>query len=309
METASRQVGEALHERMRVVGVGVAIGADDRQAAGSPITRKELQQPERRLVRPVQIVEHEHERRDLRGGGEHVDHGVEQPEPRSIVKVVRRRCLPEEAPELLAVAVELPPQVVSIARGDEGTDKLSPGPVGGRALALPATRPQHGRRHSRRDLPDQPRLADAGLAADEGHDALSELRRLYGGDQGMKLRLPTDERCRHGGAQGGTSPARPVLRIRRHPSILPSSPPDGGDPAGRARRAPSTTPAASALGFGTSYYYVVRSYMHPWRNADFRRGAPSTSPLCRRPPCSGGCRERRAARARKWLVRMAVGCG
>jgi hypothetical protein len=48
------------------------------------------------------------------------------------------------------------------------------------SLTIPAARPQHRARNSRRDLGDKTGLADPGLAADEGHRALADLGRRHG---------------------------------------------------------------------------------------------------------------------------------
>ena len=57
------QVGERRGERMRARELGVAIGADDEQAAALRAAQQVTQQRQRRLARPVEVVEHEQHRR------------------------------------------------------------------------------------------------------------------------------------------------------------------------------------------------------------------------------------------------------
>ena len=56
------QLGECLRERVPARELDVAVGADEQQARAGELARDELEQAQRSLVRPVQIVEHEHER-------------------------------------------------------------------------------------------------------------------------------------------------------------------------------------------------------------------------------------------------------
>jgi hypothetical protein len=73
------------HQRgQRVVGgldLDVAVGADEQQALEPRVLRDELQQPHRLRVRPVQVVEHHHDRLPLRRRDERAGDRVVDLEP------------------------------------------------------------------------------------------------------------------------------------------------------------------------------------------------------------------------------------
>ena len=62
VEVLSPQRGDHVGERMGAVELDVAIRAHDQDALATQVARQVLQQQERRLVGPVEVVEHEHDR-------------------------------------------------------------------------------------------------------------------------------------------------------------------------------------------------------------------------------------------------------
>ena len=74
------EVAEHVRERMAAVEVGVAVRAEEEHAHRRRRPEQVTEQDERRLVGPVQVVEHEHHGRRGRDLGEQVGDRVEQPE-------------------------------------------------------------------------------------------------------------------------------------------------------------------------------------------------------------------------------------
>ena len=75
------EVGERGGERMGAGELGVAVGADDEQPRGLGAAQDVAEQRQRRLAGPVQVVEHEQDRRLLRPGAQQLGDGVEQGQP------------------------------------------------------------------------------------------------------------------------------------------------------------------------------------------------------------------------------------
>ena len=58
----ARELGESLRQRMAAAQLDVAIGADQQQASRAQLAREELEQEQRGLVGPVQVVEDDDQR-------------------------------------------------------------------------------------------------------------------------------------------------------------------------------------------------------------------------------------------------------
>ena len=212
VDTAVGQFGEAAHQRMTDVQVGVAVGPDDREPAGPWIATDELQQPQRCLVRPVEIVDDQGEGPGLGGSGEHIDDGVEEPEPCALGRT-HGLGLAQQAAQRLIVGSGGCPRTGRPISGHRGADQLLPGPERRRSVPLPAVGPQRRVRDPRRDLSHETRLPDAGLATDEGDPPVTDPGRRDGRDQSAQLGLSTDEPLLHGprwsrSATGRSSPYR-----------------------------------------------------------------------------------------------------
>jgi hypothetical protein len=87
----ARETAERLEQRMLARHLDVAVGADHEQAGRAHLASEELEEKERRLVRPVHVVEHEDERLADRRGLEEGGDAVEEPEARLLGLERRRR--------------------------------------------------------------------------------------------------------------------------------------------------------------------------------------------------------------------------
>ncbi len=154
----------------------VAVRADYEEPGGLQLSRHEPEEEQRPLVGPMEILEDEYERTGRGGGAEHGADGVEEPEASLVGRDLGGlQCrdagvdLWYEADDLVGDAAGRAYDLAAACRG-EPTQKLNPRPIGGRAVVLPAARPQHvrtGRCSTRAELLGEPSLADARLAAEE----------------------------------------------------------------------------------------------------------------------------------------------
>ena len=90
-EPLAGELGERLRERVPARELHVAVGADEEQAHARELARDELEQAQRSLVGPVQVVEHEHERLRPRGALQEGGERVEEAEARLLRVLERRR--------------------------------------------------------------------------------------------------------------------------------------------------------------------------------------------------------------------------
>jgi hypothetical protein len=204
------------------------------------------EQPERGLVGPVHVVEHEREGLAFRGGAQDGHHAFEQREAGLLgVRAGGRAALPvpgerrQRAPvpvvdrwrrrHVLAVGLE------------QRSQRLAPRPVSRRPAALRAASPEDprgGRGQPARELLHETRLADARLAGDGERSAVSGTGLAEARREQLELALPPDELRlawplgdhRWDGG-GGRSPApraderpaeRAARRLRRNRAVLPS---------------------------------------------------------------------------------------
>ena len=156
---------------------------------------QEQQQPQRRDVGPVQIVEDDHQR----------------PDRRSFAQVGRCRVVGAEAHGGLVTEDAVARLVRTGQHGEDRlapaavprqrADHLDPGPVARRALALPAG-PPHGDRAAclrvRGRFGGERGLTDAGLAGQEYDSARAGHRGIDGRMQRVNGQPPPDQHiCRH----------------------------------------------------------------------------------------------------------------
>jgi hypothetical protein len=141
---------------------------------------QELQQQQRRVVRPVQIVEHQHQRLGAAGVLQELGDAVEETEAH-LIRLERRRR--RQTGETLAhvgdhlgdvgrARSHLGAQRLRVALVYVGAHDLHPGPVGGCPGALVTASPENLRAAQPRvgaELLRRARLADAGLAHQHQH--------------------------------------------------------------------------------------------------------------------------------------------
>ena len=190
---------------MRAGELGVAIVAEDEDALTAQFGRDVPEQEQRRLVRPVQVVEHDQQRGIGDVGAQQVRVRLEQPELRGVgVEDVGRRDVVrllaeagEDARELGAVAgVEAVGDAVEAELLRVAVARLHPRPVGWGAGGLVGAPPDHATAAHACvgfELEAGARLADAGLADDHRDRAMARERLVEGGAQAVELGLPADE--------------------------------------------------------------------------------------------------------------------
>ncbi len=183
----------------------VSVGADDEERAVTEAAGEEAEQEQRGLVRPVQVVEHDHQRSRTCRRGEESGDRVEQAEPLLLRVAHHSRLtdgtdliaqLGDDAGDLRRARSELPGEADGIRIADVGADRLGPGPVRGRALALVTAAPMDpralhpgvGGQFLRRA-----RLADPRLPDQQDQAAGSGSRLVDGGAQLAELLLAADE--------------------------------------------------------------------------------------------------------------------
>ena len=226
---------ERAGERVAAVEVGVAVGAeyeDARPADLAPHVREQLQG---RRVRPVQVVQHEQQRRALRNAAQEAGHRVEQPELRllgvgrgRLGQVREERAEIEDALELDGVRLPLLAPGLLRVQVAVGAAELHPRPVRRRALGLVGAAPEHLR-------PARPGVR------------LELLRRAGLPDPGSPTSITTEPRRSTASSRAVCS--RSSSRVR--PTKIPSSSRSSGFPERSAAAASSATRSGStATGAG-----------------------------------------------------------
>ena len=314
----ARELGERSLQRIGGRRVHVAAGADDHHPALGELAGDELQQQQRRLVRGVQVVEHEHERLHDRDPLQERRHGVEQAEARALGagRGVRRE-VGEHVPQLRqqlgdvgCAQPELPAQRRGLGLAHVRAQRLHPRPVGGRASGLPAAADQDQRAacpRTRGELLGEPALADARLADEQEQPSAAGQRIVEAGGQLRQLALATDEgrrrrpsapvsagprRRRAAGPGSGSrararAAARPARgRARRSARGEPRGRPPAPRPAGRsgtarASAAPGTAPGRDAR------RPAARAARAGWRGGRARARPRSAARRRRRAPPPG----------------------
>jgi hypothetical protein len=162
------------------------------------------QQQQRRLGRPVGVVDHEQHRRPLGDGRHQLDHGLEEPvalrlgigADRGVQATHQVAEVGHQPGQLAGQGAEHPPQLGGPGRVDVPAQRLGDRLVGHGQL-LVATAPQHDAAllvGEAGQLLDQAGLADAGLTGDQHDPPLPADRLLPGVHQRVPLRDPAGER-------------------------------------------------------------------------------------------------------------------
>ena len=182
----------------------VAVGADQQQPLEPGVLGGELQQPQRRRVGPVQVVEHDHHRAVLGDRDQGAGHRVEDPERLGRVgtgpaRAVRRagRRLAQQHPQAGAAGGLGRRPLPGGGGPPEPADHLHPRPVAGRAVRAPA-----GAAEDQRPPPprlvggpaDQGGLADPGLPGDQHQPAVAVGRPGDLGPEHPGRMVPPDDR-------------------------------------------------------------------------------------------------------------------
>ena len=196
------RIGEAARLPMRLA---LAAGRHDEQASGTQLAGDEREQRERRLVRPVQILEHDEQRRTRGGATDEARHRVQQPEPRLGVATGRRGGLdvgaahPDAGNEVCqdrGVRSQLVAQRVRLGAADVLLERAHPGPVARRARLLGRASPQHPTRRKvglAHQLLDHPGLADARIPRDDHQPGAAGVRVAQPRRERLQLALAADE--------------------------------------------------------------------------------------------------------------------
>ena len=169
------KLAQSLGERVGAAKLDVAIRAEHQEPGASKLARKELEEQQRWLVAPVQVVEDEDHR--LLAGGVLEERGdaVEETETRLLRLQGRRHRQAGQAllhfgdhlRDVRGAGPHLGHELLRLPLVDVGADRLHPRPVGGRAFALVAAAPDHlgvAEAGVGGELFRGARLADAGLA-------------------------------------------------------------------------------------------------------------------------------------------------
>ena len=200
----ARQRGEGRPQRVGRGRIDVAARADDHDPALGELAGHELQEQQRRLVRRVQVVEHQHERLRDRDALQERGQGIEQPEARSLGfgPGGRRQVgddvaqLRQQLGEVRRSRPQLPAQRAGLGPEDVGAQRLHPRPVGGGAAGLPAATDQDeraARPGERSELLGEAALADARLADEQEQAPVAGDGVLEAGGQLRELAVATDE--------------------------------------------------------------------------------------------------------------------
>ena len=193
------------HRSQRLAQLRIAVGADDEHAFCLDRAHDVRQEQGGRLVRPVEVLEHQHDRprsrriREQRGGA------LEQAEPPALriaaCRLGKVRQSPgelgNEARKFAPVYVELTPEHVRRDRRDVPTERLDERLIGDQYLLVTAAK-EHRRAllvSGAGELARQTRLTDARLAGDHPEPAQPTLSIRPSGPKPAKGVLAADERA------------------------------------------------------------------------------------------------------------------
>ena len=218
VETGQRQpvdpalaakVGDDLDQRVVVRQLGVPVGAEDEDPSGGhpdDVTQEE----ERRLRRPLEVVEHQHDGFLGGRGGQPGGHGVEEAVPLHLGIGSQRRRQPwspigqlgDQAGQLPAVAAEPLLQAGSVVR--ELAQRLHERLVRHAEVLVAAAGQHRGSLvvHLPGQLGGQPGLPDAGLPGQEGDPGFTGPRLLPQLGEPVELAVPADEDLSNVGEEG-----------------------------------------------------------------------------------------------------------
>ncbi len=162
-------------ERMCPRELGIAIRADDEQPRALRLAQQVAQQRQRRLARPVEVVEDEQDRRLGRCRAKQLGDGVEQREPLGVgIGAYRRRASASTSPSsgTNRRSSSTPRTVRSRAAPSAGTNVRTASMNGCSGAARSSSQRPYSTSAPAacvpaRDLAREPRFPDAGFAADE----------------------------------------------------------------------------------------------------------------------------------------------
>ena len=197
------QVGEQLRERVLAAELLVPVGADHEQRRFVRRSDDVPQQAECGSIRPLEVVQHEHERGARRRLAQKQRDGLEQqvavrlPFARfdRLLDGLRGCELRNQPGELPAARAEGDARPVETSAPRVVAKRLDEGLVRDECFLL-AGGVEHGAVvvHPERELAQQPRLADPRLAGDQHEPAAAGTRLLPRGPQDVELPLASDER-------------------------------------------------------------------------------------------------------------------
>ena len=225
----AQEVGEHGGERAAGLELGVAVGPDDEHRDLRQPLRQVLDQEQRRLVGPVQVLEDEHQRRVARGALDELGDAVQQVAALLLGRQRHRlgdvgvadAQLGHELGDLGRVLAERLAQHLGRHLARRLLDVLDGGQVGRRALLVDAVAGEHAQTEPPRlggRLLDEARLADAGLAADE-HESRPR-RRARAPRRAAAARAPG--RVPTNGVR--SAPGRTPVALGVRPRHLPEAP-------------------------------------------------------------------------------------
>jgi hypothetical protein len=209
---------DRLGQRVGAVELGVAIAAEDQQALAGREAHQVVEQAERGLVGPLQVVDEEEEAARLAEVEEAAGDAVEEAE--ALLGGGQIRAFGEgadaafelgrEAGELGAGVADGLAQLVVRGGVDPQAEGLDEGQVGGGGLELVAAAGEHraaGDASVVDQLAGEPGLAGAGLAGDQDHAAAAEGSlgpgAAKGGDLGVAGHHAAADQAAEGGGDAG----------------------------------------------------------------------------------------------------------
>lgn len=202
VETTQRHLGPTLRQ-LGHGGVAIAVtrrqlvrpvGPDEQHGQERSVASDPPRKADRRRVRPVQILQHEHHRR---GGGDHGEdaaHRVEGGE-----RLIGCHLFGPIAEHALQPGTSLGPRPLPDGGGHDPAEfaqHLDPGPVAGSAVTLPARAGRDHRPAASRPVDqrtDQRRLADARLSGHEQQSSRATGRFVGRLAQGTPRQITTDQ--------------------------------------------------------------------------------------------------------------------
>ena len=204
----SLQLRQQRHERVATVQVVAAVGGDDHEALGPKVPDEEPEEVAGRAIGPVDIFEDERDRTDLRGSPERADDRIEEA-GQSAGGIDGLARVADLDPTALSAQVRHEPRqavggwpedgasVRRVEASEDRPERLDEWRVRKAAFskveAAAADGRSAGRLDARRDLGDEPALADAGLSGDQGERRSTGRRPVVRGQELLELGLSPDE--------------------------------------------------------------------------------------------------------------------
>ena len=203
-QALAREVGQDLGERMATRQLHVAVRPEHQDARPRELPREELEEEQRRRVRPVEVVQEHDQGLALGRVLQEVRGAVEEAEARLLrvpgdahVEAGDHLAeLREHLRDVGGAGAHLLRGLLGAAVVDVGARHLHPRPVGGGALALDGAPDQHARAAQARvgeELLGGARLADPGLPHEHEQPAAAGEGVLEARQEPLHLPLASDE--------------------------------------------------------------------------------------------------------------------